>query len=59
MRIRNPGSGIFLTLDPGSGVRDGKIQIGIREKRPGSATLADNLATGKLLHVVMIIVLSK
>jgi hypothetical protein len=30
----DPGSGIFLTLDPGSGIRDGKIQY------LGSATLA-------------------
>jgi hypothetical protein len=31
----HPGSGIFLTLDPGSGMD--KIQI--RDKYPGSATL--------------------
>jgi hypothetical protein len=31
----DPGSGIFLTLDPGSGM--GKIRI--RDKHPGSSTL--------------------
>jgi hypothetical protein len=36
----DPGSGIFLTLDPGSGNRDGKkFGPGIRDKHPGSATL--------------------
>jgi hypothetical protein len=33
----NRGSGIFLTLDPGSGME--KIGSGIRDKLPGSATL--------------------
>jgi hypothetical protein len=33
----DPGSGIFLTLNPGSVIRDGKIRI--RDKHPGSATL--------------------
>ncbi len=35
MWIRNPGFGIFLTLDPG--IMDGKIWI--LDKHPGSATL--------------------
>jgi hypothetical protein len=38
----DPGSGIFLTLDPGSGVRDGKIRI--RDNRPGSTTLPKTLS---------------
>jgi hypothetical protein len=33
----NPGSGIFLTLDPRSGTEI--IDSGIRDKHPGSATL--------------------
>jgi hypothetical protein len=32
----DPGSGIFLTLDPGSGME--KFGSGIRDKHPGSAT---------------------
>ncbi len=33
----DPGSGIFLNLVPGSGIRDGKIKI--QDTHPGSATL--------------------
>jgi hypothetical protein len=33
----DPGSGIFLTLDPASDIRDGKIRV--QDKHPGSATL--------------------
>jgi hypothetical protein len=35
MRIRDPG--IFVTLDPGSGME--KLGSEIRDKHPGSATL--------------------
>jgi hypothetical protein len=34
---QDPGSGIFLTLDLGSGMD--KFGTGIRDKHPGSATL--------------------
>jgi len=37
----DPGSGIFLTLNQGSGIPDGKIKI--QDKHPGSATLARRL----------------
>ncbi len=37
----DPGSGIFLTLNQGSGIPDGKIRI--QDKHPGSATLARTL----------------
>jgi hypothetical protein len=40
-RVKNtdpdPGNGIFLTLDQGSGIQDGKNWN--RDKHPGSATL--------------------
>ncbi len=46
MRIQDRGSGIFLTLDPGSGegkfgsgIRDKHSGSGIRDKHPGSVTL--------------------
>jgi hypothetical protein len=37
----DPGSRIFLTLNQGSGIPDGKIWI--QDKHPGSATLARTL----------------
>jgi hypothetical protein len=37
IRIRDPGSGIFLTLNPGSGMEI--FGCGIRDKHPGSATM--------------------
>jgi hypothetical protein len=36
----DPGSGIFLTLDLGSGME--KFGSGIRNKHPGSATLVNS-----------------
>jgi hypothetical protein len=39
IRIRYPGLGAFLTLDTGSGIRDGRKSAsgsGIRDKQPGS-----------------------
>jgi hypothetical protein len=35
----DPGSGIFVTLDPGSGMENLNPRSGIRDKQPGSATL--------------------
>jgi hypothetical protein len=43
------GSGIFLTLDPGSGLE----KIRIRDKHPGSATLAVGTAGRKESFHVM------
>jgi hypothetical protein len=37
----DPGSGIFLTLDLGSGME--KFGSGIRNKHPGSATLVNSV----------------
>ncbi len=37
----DPGSGIFLTLDPGSGTEI--IESGILDKHPGSATLVKTI----------------
>jgi len=37
----DPGSGAFLTLDPGS--RMEKFVSGIRDKHPGSATLIQSV----------------
>jgi hypothetical protein len=45
----DPGSGIFLTLDPGSGLE----KIRIRDKHPGSATLAVGTAGRKESFPVM------
>jgi hypothetical protein len=45
----DPGSGIFLTLNPGSGLE----KIRIRDKHPGSATLAVGTAGRKESFHVM------
>jgi hypothetical protein len=42
----DPGFGIFMTLDPWSGIQHGKIRI--RDKHPGSATLV----LGQMLGVI-------